>query len=130
MMGRVTVLFVLGGFGLGVGLRRAGEPGGGKALPHHIENTLMEGGDRGFSGEDDDAARVTLCDLAVLLVDTVVELVVLTFEAVLIGAQTAGGSVIASTGAAQRGGEGWEEKNGQVRQDVVADRSMQGEDAV
>jgi hypothetical protein len=101
-----------------------------QTLEYYFKDALVDGGDGGFFGEDDYAVLIALSYLAILFMDSGVELVALALEAVFVGADLLDVAVVAAAGAAERAGEGWEQEDGEVGLDVVADGAMHGKDAL
>ena len=97
---------------------------------HYFKYALSNGGDGGFVGDHDNAALIASCDLAILFIDSRVELIAFALEAVFVGAGLLDVAVVAAAGAFEGGGERREEEEGEIGLDVVADGAMHGEDAV
>jgi len=107
----------------------AGVAGDCEAVGHYFKYALSDGGDGGFVRDHDYAVLIASCDLAILFIDSRVELIAFALEAIFVGAGLLDVAIVATTGALERGGEGREEEEGEVRLDVVADGAVEGEDA-
>ena len=101
-----------------------------EAMGYYFKYALSNGGDGGFFRDNDNAVLIASCDLAILFIDSRVELIAFALEAVLVGACLLDVAGVAAAGALEGGGEGREEEEGEVGLDVVADGAVHGEDAV
>jgi len=94
----------------------------GEALQHRGKNLLRDGFYGSVVADGQDPLRVAPGYLLVLGVDPLVERVVFAFEAVLVAAVTLDEALVAAAGPVQRGGERWQEQDGEFRLKTVADR--------
>ena len=93
----------------------AGVAGDCEAVGHYFKYALSDGGDGGFVRDHDYAVLIASCDLAILFIDSGVELVAFALEAIFVGAGLLDVAIVATTGALERGGEGREEEEGRGR---------------
>jgi hypothetical protein len=108
----------------------AGSTGFIETLMDYFKDALGDGGDGGFVGDDDDSSLIASRYLAILFIDSRVELVAFALEAVFVGARLLDVAVVAAAGSLEGGGQRGEKEEGEVGLYIVANCPVHGEDAV